>query len=176
MATHTTDLEAEIRRRSASFGLALGILSLPVSLLAGAPGGCCPPGSIIGVLPVLNSGFWAGFLGAVFLDWKMVQPDRALAVAVKVGLRTALVASSIGAVVTLVASLLTSGEIPAADDPSMTEVAGGVAAMGGKNALILLLGILPGVALGVLGGLAGAAIKGPSGSPPPPAPPSAHRS
>ncbi len=166
MAKYSPDVETAIRKNSLNFGITLGVLSFPFSFFAGALGGWGPLRSFVSILPVLNSGAWAGFLAAIFLDWRKIRPEDALGVGCKVGLRSALVASSLGAVVTLVVSFLTSGGLMATESSSMAEGIAFVAGLGVTNALVLLIGIIPGVLLGILGGVTGAAIRRRTGASP----------
>ncbi len=158
----------DIRRRSKVFGIVLGLFCLPTALIGGAIGGCCPLGAFIGIIPVTFWAFWAGFLAAMFLDWSSIGHEEALSVGTQVGLRTGLIASLIGAGATFVIYSFSSGSFAgAAGMAGMSEgashvgstVAGGFLGLFFMNLLVAIVALIPGTALGVVGGVFGAAIK-----------------
>jgi len=169
MVKYSDAVENDIKKRSKIFGLVLGILCLPFAFVAGSLGGCCPLGSFLGVLPVALTGGLAGTLAAMFLDWGQISSQDALGVGVKVGLRTSLIASAIGAVATFIVSLLSAGAIGAVGQSAQPHSGASGAAYTGASALlnffVLALAVIPGVLLGVLGGVIGAAIKRPAAGP-----------
>jgi len=179
MKRFSPEVEADIRKRSNVFGLVLGILCLPFALIGGSLGACCPLGSFIGVAPVIFAGLFSGALAAMFLDWGRIQSDEAMQVGVKVGLRSSLLASLIGAGATFLASLASSTSWLAlgkfgAELGAPGSVGVGTAGFGGaliSNLLVLIFSVIPGVLLGTLGGVIGAAIKRPAVGPSNPASP-----
>lgn len=157
----------DIKKRSLTFGIALGLLCLPFAFFGGILGACCPLGSFIGVAPVVFSAFWGGLLAAMFLEWGAISHEEAMGVGVRVGMRTGLIASIIGATITVVvASFLVSGmgaamESAAASDPALQGGAGATLAGGGiaSNLIVGIVSLIPGTLFGIVGGVFGAAIK-----------------
>ncbi len=105
----------------------------------------------------------------MFLDWGQISSQDALGVGAKVGLRTSLIASAIGAVATFIVSLLSAGAIGAVGQSAQPHSGASGAAYTGASAVlnffVLVLAVIPGVLLGVLGGVIGAAIKRPAAGP-----------
>jgi len=163
MAHYSEAVEKDIKKRSTVFGVVLGILCLPFAFVAGVVGGCCPLGSFMGVLPVSLAGGLAGTLAAMFLEWGQIDSEQALGVGAKVGLRTSLIASMIGAAATFVMSLSSAGALGAtsAATSGRHDAAAFAGASALLNAVVLVVAVIPGVLLGVLGGVIGAAIKRP---------------
>lgn len=164
MPKYSPDVEAEIRRRSGTFGIALGILALPLSLLAShVLKGF--PGPVVGMLPVVHSGALAGLLAAAFFEGGKIPPKDSLGVGLKVGLRTAWVASSLAATTILIFSFLSeTGTAQVSLEPIPASRAA-VDGTGVAHAMVLLLGIAPGVLCGSLGGMLGSLLKKRTGSP-----------
>src|SRR5882672_7731758 len=149
MAKYSDAVENDIKKRSKVFGIVLGVLCLPFTIVAGMMGGCCPLGSFLGVFPVAVAGGTAGALAAMFLNWGQISSEEALGAGVKVGLRTSLIASVIGAAATFIVSLMSAGAIGAAGHAADARQSG--AAFTGASAVlnffVLVLAIIPGVGL-----------------------------
>lgn len=166
MKTYSPEIEADIAKRSKTFGIVLGLVCIPFSFLGGLLGACCPIGSFVGVVPVVLWAGLAGFLAAMFLNWGQVTHEDAIGVGTKVGLRTGKVASLIGAGATFVIAAVLGGSLYGAAGADggggAGGAAGGAAASIVMNLVVAVISIAIGIVLGIVGGVIGAAIKRPS--------------
>lgn len=167
MARFSAEVENDISKRSKVFGVVLGLVCIPTAFMGGVIGTCCPLGAFVSVIPVVFFALTAGFLAAMFLNWSRVTHEESLGVGVKVGMRTGLIASSIGAVSSVIISIVFAGLLfgsLAANDPSFGAAeSAGAAELQVMNIVAGLIGIGIGTVLGILGGVIGAAWKRPSG-------------
>jgi hypothetical protein len=111
------------------------------------------------VAPVVLWGGLGGFLAAMFLDWSRIAHEDAVGVGARVGLKTGLLASVIGAGLTFVIAMVGAGTIGAGLAEQEGEALGYAAASGTMNLVMCALAVVPGTLLGTLGGVIGAAIK-----------------
>ncbi len=168
MASFSPDITQDIRRRSTVFGVFLGLCCIPFSMAAGAFGGCCPGGALVGAIPPVGAALLASGLAAMFLNWDRIGHEEALGVGVSLGLRTGLIASVIGALFAFGTSALMAGmaggalEAVAASSPNAEARGAGAMAAGSNmvmNFVAAAVGIVPGALVGIIGGVIGAAIK-----------------
>jgi len=162
------EVEADVKRRANVFGIVLGLVCIPTAFLGGMIGACCPMGSFIGVVPVAFWAGWAGFLAAMFLDWGRIGHEQAIEVGARVGLRTGLISSMIGAGSTFLVATLFAGAVGGtgaaigAAEGQQGAGAGGAAFFGASvllNLVVAVLSLIPGAVFGTIGGVFGAAIK-----------------
>ncbi len=167
-------MNTEIKKRSITFGVAVGLLSLLCSPFVGTLAGCCPIGALINIVPVVFSALLAGELAAMFLDWSQIPHEQAMSAGVRCGALTGLIASAISATATFLIALVVGGSFwtgmsaeigrrpdGSTDTEAMTSLVGSNI---GGNLLIAVVSLFPGVIAGIIGGVIGAAFKKPSRS------------
>lgn len=169
MTTYSREIESDITSRSRVFGITLGVLCMPTAFMGGIVGACCPLGVFVGMIPVLMWSTLAGFLSAMFLNWSAVPHEQSVGVGVRVGMKTGLIASLIGAGGTVLISTMFAGAIEgglaSSTDPGLSGAGAGLtAASFVTNLFAAAVAVVFGIVFAVVGAVIGAAWKRPSGN------------
>jgi len=168
MVNVSSSIQDDIKKRS-RLGSAIGLLCIPSALVGafviprasgGYGGGPCLPTFFFGILPVAFWAFCAALVTAMLIDWSDVVPEQAMGVGKRIGLTTGMRAALVGAGVTwviLAGSALLLAPTGNAFSRSMGMPDKGIMLV--IYSLALAIAFAFGVAVGILGGVFGAAIK-----------------